>query len=66
MGKVKTGTCPKCGGSLYLDKDYNGWYEQCWQCSYMKDLAVVYQKALRQEKGVKEAVRQKPGSIKKK
>ncbi|MGD0780131.1 MAG: hypothetical protein ABR954_05035 [Dehalococcoidales bacterium] len=44
MGKVKTGgRCPKCGGNLYLDRDYNGWYEQCLQCAYMKDLATVYQ-----------------------
>jgi ssDNA-binding Zn-finger/Zn-ribbon topoisomerase 1 len=44
MGKVKTGgRCPKCGGNLYLDRDYNGWYEQCLQCAYIKDLAVVYQ-----------------------
>jgi ssDNA-binding Zn-finger/Zn-ribbon topoisomerase 1 len=44
MGRVKTGgRCPKCGGNLYLDRDYNGWYEQCLQCAYMKDLAVVYQ-----------------------
>jgi len=44
MGKVKTGgRCPKCGGNLYMDRDYNGWYEQCLQCAYMKDLAVVFQ-----------------------
>ena len=44
MGRVKTGgRCPKCGGNLYMDRDYNGWYEQCLQCAYMKDLAVVYQ-----------------------
>jgi DNA-directed RNA polymerase subunit M/transcription elongation factor TFIIS len=44
MGKLKTGgRCPKCGGYLYLDRDYNGWYEQCLQCAYMEDLAVVYQ-----------------------
>lgn len=35
--------CPKCGGNLYLDSDYIGWYEQCLQCAYMKDLGVVYQ-----------------------
>ena len=57
MGKVKTvGRCPKCGGNLYLDRDYNGWYEQCLQCAYMKDLAVVYQKATKIDKGLKEAV----------
>jgi DNA-directed RNA polymerase subunit M/transcription elongation factor TFIIS len=44
MGKVQTGgRCPKCGGNLYLDRDYNGWYEQCLQCAYMKDLGIVYQ-----------------------
>jgi len=67
MGKIKTGgRCPKCGGNLYLDRDYNGWYEQCLQCSYMKDLAVVYQKSARIEKSLKESIHQKPGSIKKK
>ncbi|MFA5309678.1 MAG: hypothetical protein WC370_09385 [Dehalococcoidales bacterium] len=44
MGELKTsGRCPKCGGNLYLEKDYNGWYEQCLQCGHIKDLAVVYQ-----------------------
>jgi DNA-directed RNA polymerase subunit M/transcription elongation factor TFIIS len=36
--------CPKCGGNLYMDRDYHGWYEQCLQCSYMKDLKVIYQR----------------------
>ncbi|OGN98999.1 MAG: hypothetical protein A2Y89_00215 [Chloroflexi bacterium RBG_13_51_18] len=44
MGRLITGgRCPKCGGNLYLDSDYIGWYEQCLQCAYMKDLGVVYQ-----------------------
>jgi hypothetical protein len=61
MARVKTGgKCPKCGGNLYLDRDYNGWYETCLMCSYMKDLAVVYQKGTRVEKGLKEAVIKKP------
>lgn len=51
MGKLTTkGRCPKCDGNLYLDKDYNGWYEQCLQCAYMKDLAVVYQRRKKTEK----------------
>ena len=63
MAKIKTGgRCPKCGGNLYLDRDYNGWYEQCLQCAYMKDLAVVYQKGIKLERGLKEAVVEKPGS----
>jgi hypothetical protein len=36
--------CPKCGGNLYIDKDYHGWYEECLQCAYMNDLEAVYEK----------------------
>ena len=44
MRQIITGVrCPRCGGNLYLDRDHMGWYEQCLQCAYMKDLAVVYQ-----------------------
>jgi len=25
-------------GDLYIDRDYNGWYEQCLQCGYMGEL----------------------------
>jgi ribosomal protein S27AE len=35
--------CPKCGGTIMIDRDYHGWYEQCLQCSYMRDLKVIYQ-----------------------
>lgn len=35
--------CPKCGGNLYIDKDYHGWYEECLQCAYMNDLEAVYE-----------------------
>jgi len=62
MGRIKTGgRCPKCGGNLYLDRDYNGWYEQCLQCAYMKDLAVVYQGKIKKATGQKEAITDKPG-----
>lgn len=30
--------CPKCGGNVYLERDYYGWYEQCLQCGYARDL----------------------------
>jgi DNA-directed RNA polymerase subunit M/transcription elongation factor TFIIS len=63
MGRLKTGgRCPKCGGNLFLDRDYNGWYEQCLQCAYLKDLAVVYQSKKKKENGVTESVQTKPES----
>jgi hypothetical protein len=30
--------CLKCGGSVYLDRDQFGWYEQCLQCGFVSDL----------------------------
>ncbi len=33
-GLMSKKRCPKCGGNVYLLKDYYGWYEQCLQCSY--------------------------------
>ncbi len=32
---------PKCGGNVYLDRDYYGWYEKCLQCAYTRDLKNV-------------------------
>ena len=34
--------CPKCGGNLFLYYDYNGWYEQCLQCSFILYLDEIY------------------------
>ncbi len=33
--------CPKCGGSVYLDSDHFGWYEQCLQCGYTRNMKRV-------------------------
>lgn len=34
--------CPKCGGNLFLVNGFNGWYEQCLQCSRIRYLDVIY------------------------
>ena len=63
MGRLNTNRrCPKCGGNLYLDRDYNGWYEQCLQCGFIKDLAVVYEHKVRAEKENKKPVQVKSRS----
>lgn len=36
MWKFKN--CPRCQGDVFIDKDLNGWYEQCLQCSYRREL----------------------------
>ena len=44
--------CPKCGGSLYLDSDYFGWYEQCLQCGLVSDLKKVVEVSHKPDKVV--------------
>ena len=42
MGQLITKQrCPKCGGNLFLYNDFDGWYEQCLQCSFTKYLDVI-------------------------
>ncbi len=33
--------CPKCNGDVLLDRDHYGWYEQCLQCGYLRDLRSI-------------------------
>jgi predicted nucleic-acid-binding Zn-ribbon protein len=40
-GFVNRAKCPKCGGNVYLDNDYFGWYEECLQCGYTRNLQKV-------------------------
>lgn len=40
MGNWKISGCPRCGGSLFVDNDMDGWYEQCVNCSYRNELMV--------------------------
>lgn len=34
-------SCPKCGGTVFLEKDQYGLYKQCMQCSYIHDVNVL-------------------------
>ena len=31
-------SCPKCGSTVYIGKDYYGWYEGCPRCDCKRDL----------------------------
>jgi len=31
-------SCPRCKGDVLVDLDYYGWYEECLQCGYQRDL----------------------------
>ncbi len=36
MWKLKS--CPRCRGDIFIEKDLNGWFEQCLQCSYRHEV----------------------------
>ena len=31
-------SCPRCKGDIVIERDRWGWYEQCIQCGYLRDL----------------------------
>jgi hypothetical protein len=44
MGILWLNSCPRCKGDILLDnKDQYGWYEQCLQCGYLRDLQTLVQ-----------------------
>ena len=34
VGRFLKKRCSKCGGNVYLESYYYGWYEHCLQCGY--------------------------------
>ncbi len=40
-GMLRFKSCPRCRGDVLIDKDVYGWYEQCLQCGYQRDLKNV-------------------------
>lgn len=35
---LKLNGCRRCGGDLAIEKDFFGWYEECVQCGYTRDI----------------------------
>jgi DNA-directed RNA polymerase subunit RPC12/RpoP len=38
MLKWRLKACARCSGDLFIDRDMDGWFEQCLQCSYRREL----------------------------
>lgn len=38
---AQTAYCPKCGGRVFLDQDYYGWYAQCLLCGHLQNLEKI-------------------------
>ena len=39
--RFKLKGCPRCKGALVVELDHFGWYEECIQCGYLRDLQNV-------------------------
>lgn len=49
MSVWKLQCCPRCHGDVFLDRDLDGWYEKCLQCSYERELKTLEEFTERQE-----------------
>ncbi len=38
MKTMKFHKCKKCNGTLILDRDEYGWYEECIQCGHVQEV----------------------------
>jgi hypothetical protein len=41
MVNWKLRNCPRCQGDLFIDRDMDGWYEQCLQCGYRRSMKPI-------------------------
>lgn len=42
IANFKFWECPRCGGNMFISKEANGWCEQCLQCSYERELKIMF------------------------
>jgi len=43
--------CPRCGGNIYVEKDFCGWNEKCLQCGYTSELPSIVEVREKASKG---------------
>ena len=46
-------SCPRCDGDMFVDKEEYGWYEDCIQCGYRRDLIDMVELEQQQARVVK-------------
>jgi DNA-directed RNA polymerase subunit M/transcription elongation factor TFIIS len=39
MAVWKLKSCPRCSGDLFIQRETDGWYEECLLCGYQKDVS---------------------------
>lgn len=38
---LKMKRCPRCKGSVRIDRDHHGWYEECLCCGHHRDMKKI-------------------------
>jgi len=57
MVKWKFRSCSRCDGDIFIDRDLYGWFEQCIQCGYNRDLRNTVKLGQQQMRSEKEKER---------
>jgi DNA-directed RNA polymerase subunit M/transcription elongation factor TFIIS len=39
MAVWKLKCCPRCNGDLFIQRETDGWYEECLSCGYQRDVS---------------------------
>ncbi len=41
MAVWKLKSCPRCSGDLFIQRETDGWYEECLLCGYQRDVSNI-------------------------
>jgi ribosomal protein S27AE len=44
MAVWKLKSCPRCSGDLFIQRETDGWYEECLLCGYQRDVSDIVSK----------------------
>ena len=39
MAVWKLKSCPRCTGDIFIQRELDGWYEECLACGYRRDIS---------------------------
>jgi DNA-directed RNA polymerase subunit M/transcription elongation factor TFIIS len=39
MAVWKLKSCPRCNGDMFVQREPDGWYEECLACGYRRDIS---------------------------
>jgi len=61
MAVWKLKSCPRCSGDLFIQRETDGWYEECLLCGYQRDVSDIVSVTTGGQVKVKDQLETKPG-----